>query len=145
MRKQRIKSLKERTKQKNACSVSFHSKSRGWKSLLHVFRPVQTSCFPTCYLFISLHFVAFHQFCLFCQIILSFYFLNDLLGLSFLVGVGVLVVLIPINTRISFMERRYQTDHLTYKDRRLKMMNELLNGIKVLSRCSPIISTFTIQ
>ncbi|XP_025100797.1 LOW QUALITY PROTEIN: canalicular multispecific organic anion transporter 2-like [Pomacea canaliculata] len=66
------------------------------------------------------------------QIILSFYFLNDLLGLSFLVGVGVLVVLIPINTRISFMERRYQTDHLTYKDRRLKMMNELLNGIKVI-------------
>ena len=42
-----------------------------------------------------------------------------------------MVLLIPINAVISIKQRKMQTDLMRYKDNRLKLMNEVLNGIKV--------------
>ncbi|XP_012946646.1 multidrug resistance-associated protein 1 [Aplysia californica] len=66
------------------------------------------------------------------QICMAFYFLNDKLGVSFVAGVAVIVALIPLNARISVLAKRAQAEQLRVKDERLKIMNEILSGIKVL-------------
>ncbi|CAG5118190.1 unnamed protein product, partial [Candidula unifasciata] len=66
------------------------------------------------------------------QICVAFYFLNDTLGVSFVAGVAVIVALIPLNARISVLAKRAQAEQLRVKDERLKIMNEILSGIKVL-------------
>ncbi|XP_076457523.1 multidrug resistance-associated protein 1-like isoform X2 [Babylonia areolata] len=66
------------------------------------------------------------------QIILVFYMLNSTLGVSFLAGVAVILALVPINARIASLIRRAQAEQFSVKDERVKMMNEVLNGIKVL-------------
>ncbi|XP_076439591.1 multidrug resistance-associated protein 1-like [Babylonia areolata] len=66
------------------------------------------------------------------QIILSLYFLWHILGPSVLAGVGIMVLLIPINAFIAHKTRQLQVDQMKLKDNRIKLMNEVLNGIKVL-------------
>ena len=66
------------------------------------------------------------------QIALSFYFLWGILGAASLAGVGVIVAIILINTFLSKKMRKYQFDNMAKKDQRIKMMNEILEGIKVL-------------
>uniref|UniRef100_A0AAZ3QFQ6 ATP-binding cassette, sub-family C (CFTR/MRP), member 3 n=1 Tax=Oncorhynchus tshawytscha TaxID=74940 RepID=A0AAZ3QFQ6_ONCTS len=63
------------------------------------------------------------------QIILALYFLWQNLGPSVLAGVAVMILLIPLNAAIAVRTRAYQ---MQYKDARIKLMNEILNGIKVL-------------
>uniref|UniRef100_A0A673CN78 ATP-binding cassette, sub-family C (CFTR/MRP), member 3 n=1 Tax=Sphaeramia orbicularis TaxID=375764 RepID=A0A673CN78_9TELE len=55
------------------------------------------------------------------QIMLALYFLWQNLGPSVLAGVAVMILLIPFNV-----------EQMQYKDARIKLMNEILNGIKVL-------------
>ncbi|KAK7506164.1 hypothetical protein BaRGS_00002276, partial [Batillaria attramentaria] len=66
------------------------------------------------------------------QICVSLYFLWQTLGPSVLAGVGVMVLLIPINALIAHKTRQLQVKQMTLKDSRIKLMNEVLNGIKVL-------------
>ncbi|XP_055893890.1 multidrug resistance-associated protein 1-like isoform X1 [Biomphalaria glabrata] len=66
------------------------------------------------------------------QIGVAFYFLNNALGVSFVAGVAVIVALIPLNAKVSLLAKRAQSEQLTVKDERLRTMNEMLNGIKVL-------------
>ncbi|CAG2186409.1 ABCC3 [Mytilus edulis] len=66
------------------------------------------------------------------QIALSLYFLWQLLGPSILAGFGVMVLLIPINAVIAKKSRDLQMKQMRLKDSRIKLMNEVLNGIKVL-------------
>eukprot|EP00117_Sycon_ciliatum_P046046 scpid33667/ scgid33028/ Multidrug resistance-associated protein 1; ATP-binding cassette sub-family C member 1; Leukotriene C(4) transporter len=66
------------------------------------------------------------------QIILSMYFLWDTMGPSVLAGLGVMILLIPINMTIAIKTRRLQVRQMKAKDSRIKMMNEVLNGIKVI-------------
>ncbi|XP_030721180.2 ATP-binding cassette sub-family C member 2 [Globicephala melas] len=66
------------------------------------------------------------------QISLSIYFLWAELGPSVLAGVGVMVLLIPINGVIATKSRAIQVKNMKYKDNRLKIMNEVLSGIKIL-------------
>ncbi|XP_076072760.1 multidrug resistance-associated protein 1-like isoform X1 [Mytilus galloprovincialis] len=66
------------------------------------------------------------------QIALSLYFLWQLLGPSILAGFGVMVLLIPINAVIAKKNRDLQMKQMRLKDSRIKLMNEVLNGIKVL-------------
>ncbi|CAJ0583055.1 unnamed protein product, partial [Mesorhabditis spiculigera] len=66
------------------------------------------------------------------QVTLSIYFLWRLLGFSVLVGVLILILMIPLNIWISMKMRTYQQTQMKYKDERLKMMSEILNGVKVL-------------
>uniref|UniRef100_A0A8C3ACM5 ATP-binding cassette, sub-family C (CFTR/MRP), member 3 n=1 Tax=Cyclopterus lumpus TaxID=8103 RepID=A0A8C3ACM5_CYCLU len=55
------------------------------------------------------------------QIMLALYFLWQNLGPSVLAGLAVMIMLIPFNV-----------EQMQYKDSRIKLMNEILNGIKVL-------------
>ncbi|XP_070185918.1 multidrug resistance-associated protein 1-like isoform X2 [Littorina saxatilis] len=66
------------------------------------------------------------------QIVVSLYFLWQTLGPSVLAGVGVMVLLIPINALIAHQSRKLQVKQMILKDSRIKLMNEVLNGIKVL-------------
>lgn len=45
-----------------------------------------------------------------------------------------MILLIPINGAISVKQRNMQTALMRYKDARLKLMNEVLSGIKVRTR-----------
>uniref|UniRef100_A0A4W3K5P2 ATP-binding cassette, sub-family C (CFTR/MRP), member 3 n=1 Tax=Callorhinchus milii TaxID=7868 RepID=A0A4W3K5P2_CALMI len=66
------------------------------------------------------------------QICLALYFLWQSLGPSVLAGVAVMILLIPINAFIAMKTRSFQVEQMGYKDSRIKLMNEILNGIKVL-------------
>ncbi|XP_077406385.1 ATP-binding cassette sub-family C member 3 isoform X1 [Vanacampus margaritifer] len=66
------------------------------------------------------------------QIMLALYFLWQNLGPSVLAGVAVMILLIPFNAVIAMKSRAYQVEQMQYKDSRIKLMNEILNGIKVL-------------
>lgn len=66
------------------------------------------------------------------QIILAMILLWNQLGPSVLAGVGVMVLLVPFNACIAVRQRRLQIQQMRLKDSRIKAMNEILNGIKVL-------------
>ncbi|XP_041517852.1 ATP-binding cassette sub-family C member 2 [Microtus oregoni] len=66
------------------------------------------------------------------QIVLSIFFLWRELGPSVLAGVGVMVLLIPVNAVLATKNRKIQVKNMKYKDKRLKIMNEILSGIKIL-------------
>ncbi|XP_020670742.3 ATP-binding cassette sub-family C member 3 isoform X1 [Pogona vitticeps] len=66
------------------------------------------------------------------QICLALYFLWQSLGASVLAGVAVMVLLIPFNAVIAIKTRAFQVEQMRYKDSRIKLMNEILSGIKVL-------------
>ncbi|XP_076819735.1 multidrug resistance-associated protein 1-like [Clavelina lepadiformis] len=66
------------------------------------------------------------------QIILAMYFLWQTMGPSTLAGLGVMVLLIPINAFIASRAHNFQVEQMKHKDERIKVMNDILNGIKVL-------------
>ncbi|KAJ8896873.1 hypothetical protein PR048_002219 [Dryococelus australis] len=55
-----------------------------------------------------------------------------LLGPSVLAGLAVMIILIPLNGFIANKARVLQIRQMKNKDDRVKLMNEILNGIKVL-------------
>ncbi|XP_012941583.2 canalicular multispecific organic anion transporter 2 [Aplysia californica] len=63
---------------------------------------------------------------------ISFYLLHDALGLAFITGIVILVLFIPVITKISSLIKKAQAEQLKIKDKRIKLTNEVLNGIKVL-------------
>ncbi|XP_037350168.1 ATP-binding cassette sub-family C member 3 [Talpa occidentalis] len=66
------------------------------------------------------------------QIILAIYFLWQNLGPSILAGVAFMVLLIPLNGAIAMKMRTWQTKKMKFKDSRIKLISEILGGIKVL-------------
>ncbi|NXX99006.1 MRP2 protein, partial [Centropus bengalensis] len=66
------------------------------------------------------------------QIILSIVFLWGELGPSVLAGLAVMVLLIPINAFLVAKAKTIQVRNMKNKDERMKIMNEILNGIKIL-------------
>ncbi|KAM3964279.1 multidrug-Resistance like Protein 1 [Aphomia sociella] len=66
------------------------------------------------------------------QIALALYFLWGILGPSVLAGLAVMIILIPVNGLIANRVKTLQIRQMKYKDERVKLMNEVLNGIKVL-------------
>ncbi|KAF4093148.1 hypothetical protein AMELA_G00028850 [Ameiurus melas] len=66
------------------------------------------------------------------QVILALYFLWQNLGPSVLAGVAVMVLMVPVNAVIAMKTKTYQVAQMKSKDSRIKLMNEVLNGIKVL-------------
>lgn len=66
------------------------------------------------------------------QISLAIYFLWQILGPSVLAGLAVMIILIPVNGVIANKAKNLQIKQMKNKDERVKLMNEVLNGIKVL-------------
>jgi len=65
------------------------------------------------------------------QTFLGIYFLWGVVGPSCLAGLVVLVLLIPFNSWVAVKQRKLQAQVLGLKGNRIKLLNELLNGIKV--------------
>ncbi|GFT34184.1 multidrug resistance-associated protein 1 [Nephila pilipes] len=66
------------------------------------------------------------------QIIVALWMLFNILGLSVLAGILVSVLLIPINIVLASHVKKKQVKQMKYKDERVKLVNEVLSGIKVL-------------
>ncbi|XP_072760183.1 multidrug resistance-associated protein 1 isoform X2 [Anoplolepis gracilipes] len=66
------------------------------------------------------------------QIALALYFLWEILGPAVLAGLAVMIILIPVNGLIANKVKTLQIRQMKSKDERVKLMNEVLNGIKVL-------------
>ncbi|XP_053189319.1 canalicular multispecific organic anion transporter 1 [Scomber japonicus] len=66
------------------------------------------------------------------QIGLSIVFLWMELGPSVLAGLAVMVLMVPINGLLATKARKFQIENMKFKDKRLKIMNEILNGMKIL-------------
>uniref|UniRef100_A0AAQ4Q6G1 ATP-binding cassette, sub-family C (CFTR/MRP), member 2 n=1 Tax=Gasterosteus aculeatus aculeatus TaxID=481459 RepID=A0AAQ4Q6G1_GASAC len=66
------------------------------------------------------------------QIVLAIVFLWFELGPSVLAGLAVMVLMGPINGLLATKARKIQIENMKFKDKRLKIMNEILNGIKIL-------------
>ncbi|KAJ2802388.1 hypothetical protein H4R20_003297, partial [Coemansia guatemalensis] len=66
------------------------------------------------------------------RIILIIYMLYQKLGWSIVAGVLVLVSSIPISTHITHSMKTQNRLIMTYRDQRMKIMNEVLTGIKVV-------------
>ena len=54
------------------------------------------------------------------------------LGASVFAGVGVMILLLPLNGMFGAIQRKFQIKQMAQKDERIKIMNEVLNGIKVI-------------
>ena len=67
------------------------------------------------------------------QIILSLVFLYLTMGPSIFAGFAVMVLMIPLNSWLASWSKRLQVKQMGYKDTRIKLINEVLNGIKVCS------------
>ncbi|GJJ71293.1 ATP-binding cassette, subfamily C (CFTR/MRP), member 1 [Entomortierella parvispora] len=66
------------------------------------------------------------------QITLALYLLNKTMGVAIFAGVGVMLLMIPLNARLSLIQKNFQQRQMKNKDSRIKLMNEILNGIKVI-------------
>src|SRR2546426_715055 len=66
------------------------------------------------------------------QIAIALYLIWLKLGYATLAGMGVMLLMVPLNGLFSRLYIKSQTALMADKDRRTKMMNEILNGIKVL-------------
>ena len=63
---------------------------------------------------------------------LAIFFLWQYLGPSVLAGLLLMILLIPLNGVIAIKLKQIQVRQMNKKDHRVKMMNEILSGIKVL-------------
>ncbi|CAL8300312.1 unnamed protein product [Merluccius merluccius] len=66
------------------------------------------------------------------QIGLSIVFLWMEMGPSVLAGLAVMVLMVPVNGLLATKARKLQIKNMKFKDKRLKIMNEVLNGMKIL-------------
>ncbi|OQR74446.1 multidrug resistance-associated protein 1-like [Tropilaelaps mercedesae] len=65
------------------------------------------------------------------QIGICIYMLWQQLGIATLGGIFVMILLMPINAVVTMFLRKYQMELMRDKDKRTKLMNEILSGIKV--------------
>lgn len=65
------------------------------------------------------------------QIIIAMYFLWSILGPAVLAGLAVMLISMPLTGILLNVIRKCYTKQMANKDERIKMMNEVLNGIKV--------------
>ena len=65
------------------------------------------------------------------QIVLALIFLYVSMGPSIFAGLAVMILLMPVNAVVSIFMRRFHAKMMSKKDKRMKIINEILNGIKV--------------
>nr|XP_061800413.1 multidrug resistance-associated protein 1-like [Nerophis lumbriciformis] len=66
------------------------------------------------------------------EIALCFYFLWQLLGLSALAGTVAVVLIFPLNALIAKLRSKLQEVQMDFMDGRIKLMNEIVSGVKIL-------------
>ncbi|KAM4634683.1 multidrug resistance-associated protein 1-like isoform 2-T2 [Polymixia lowei] len=66
------------------------------------------------------------------EIALCLYFLWQRLGPSALAGIATVILIFPLNGFIAKMRSKLQEVQMKFMDGRIKLMNEILNGIKII-------------
>ncbi|CAO3569188.1 unnamed protein product [Mortierella alpina] len=66
------------------------------------------------------------------QIGIALYLLYSTMGWAIFAGVTVMILMIPLNARLSVYTKNFQQQQMKNKDTRIKLMNEILNGIRVI-------------
>ncbi|EDV26556.1 uncharacterized protein TRIADDRAFT_50060 [Trichoplax adhaerens] len=66
------------------------------------------------------------------QIAIAIYFLYQIMGPSVFAGLAVLILIVPLNAITSAKIQKLQEKQMINKDDRIRLMSEILNGIKVL-------------
>lgn len=66
------------------------------------------------------------------QIIICLYSLHGLIGNSMWAGVAIMLIMIPLNATIARKQKKLQKSQMKYKDKRSRLINEILNNIKSL-------------
>src|SRR4051794_5372721 len=69
------------------------------------------------------------------QMALALYFLYQTLGVSVFAGVGTMVLLVPVTMVIAKQVEKLEVQQMKLKDQRVKLINEILSGIKVCLLC----------
>lgn len=66
------------------------------------------------------------------QIGLCCYFIYVELGDAMFAGLAVMILAIPLNGVVASITKKFQLEQMKNKDKRVKLMNEILGGVKVL-------------
>ncbi|KAF9359131.1 hypothetical protein BGX26_000075 [Mortierella sp. AD094] len=66
------------------------------------------------------------------QIAIALYLLYDTMSWAIFAGVAIMILTIPLNAKLSVFMKNFQQQQMKNKDTRIKLMNELLNGIRVI-------------
>merc|ERR1711860_4597 len=66
------------------------------------------------------------------QVAICLFVLYCQLGMGAFVGLGIMLAMIPLNKWVGSKLKKLEKEKNDIKDKRVKMMNEVLNGIKVL-------------
>ncbi|KAF9199094.1 hypothetical protein BGZ49_010827 [Haplosporangium sp. Z 27] len=66
------------------------------------------------------------------QISIALFLLYDTMSWAIFAGVAVMILTIPLNARLSVFMKNFQKQQMKNKDTRIKLMNEVLNGIRVI-------------
>ncbi|KAF9178380.1 hypothetical protein BGZ50_007768, partial [Haplosporangium sp. Z 11] len=66
------------------------------------------------------------------QISIAMYLLYDTMSWAIFAGVTIMLLMIPLNARLSVFMKNFQQQQMKNKDTRIKLMNEILNGIRVI-------------
>ena len=72
------------------------------------------------------------------QIVVALWLLWGIMGPSVLAGLTIMLLLLPLNGYLASIQRKMQIRFMAKKDERLKMMNEVLNGMKVRLNVEPL-------
>ena len=70
------------------------------------------------------------------QICLATYFLWQQIGAAVFAGIGVMILLMPVNALLARASKRLQEKLMKTKDRRVNLTNEILNGIRLIKYSS---------
>ncbi len=65
------------------------------------------------------------------QILLSLIFLYNAIGPSIFAGLAIMLLMVPMNAAIASYRKKLQAKQMVFKDSRIRLINEVLNGIKV--------------
>ncbi|KAF9193209.1 hypothetical protein BGZ51_003958 [Haplosporangium sp. Z 767] len=66
------------------------------------------------------------------QLSVTLYLLYATMGWAIFAGLIIMIVMVPVNAKLSVIQQGYVMKHMQYKDSRIKLMNEVLNGIRVI-------------
>lgn len=66
------------------------------------------------------------------EIMFSLYFLYEILGYAVFAGCGLMVLLVPVNAYLSSKSFKVIEAHMKLNDDRIKLLSEVINGIKVM-------------
>ncbi len=69
------------------------------------------------------------------QMLLVVVLLYRLLGAASLAGVGALFILVPLQSKIQAYSRTFRRETLVFTDQRIRTMNEILQGIRLIKMC----------